>query len=89
MRLRYNFRLYPSVGQQRSLAKAFGGARVVYNDALRARREAFEAGQRISDGELSKRLTESKHRLRSCARCAERWAERSRCMSGSGRACVV
>ncbi|WP_406280032.1 transposase [Nocardia sp. NBC_00881] len=48
------------MGQQQSLAKAFGCARVVYNDALRARREAFEAGQRISDGELSKRLTESK-----------------------------
>ncbi|MGO4615920.1 RNA-guided endonuclease InsQ/TnpB family protein [Nocardia sp. 2YAB30] len=61
MQFRYNFRLYPTVGQQRSLAKAFGCARVVYNDALRARQEAFAAGQRISDGELSKRLTESKH----------------------------
>lgn len=60
MQLRYNFRLYPTVGQQRSLAKAFGCARVVFNDALRARREAFEAGQRISNGELSKRLTEAK-----------------------------
>ncbi|WP_433525277.1 RNA-guided endonuclease InsQ/TnpB family protein [Nocardia pseudovaccinii] len=60
MQLRYNFRLYPTVGQQRSLAKAFGCARVVFNDALRARREAFEAGQRISDGELSKRLTAAK-----------------------------
>ncbi|MFI7670053.1 helix-turn-helix domain-containing protein [Nocardia sp. NPDC049526] len=37
------------MGQQRSLAKAFGCARVVFNDALRARREAFEAGQRISN----------------------------------------
>jgi putative transposase len=32
----------------------------VYNDVLRARRKAFEAGQRISDAELSKQLTESK-----------------------------
>ncbi|MFE7719468.1 RNA-guided endonuclease InsQ/TnpB family protein [Nocardia rhizosphaerihabitans] len=60
MQLRYNFRLYPTVGQQQSLAKAFGCARVVYNDALAARREAFEAGRKISDGELSKRLTEAK-----------------------------
>ncbi|WP_229740232.1 helix-turn-helix domain-containing protein [Nocardia rhizosphaerihabitans] len=37
--------------QQRSLAKAFGCARVVYNDALRTRHEAFEAGQRVSDAE--------------------------------------
>lgn len=43
-----------------SLAKAFGCARVVFNDALAARREAFEVGKRISDGELSKRLTEAK-----------------------------
>ncbi|MFE3056144.1 RNA-guided endonuclease InsQ/TnpB family protein [Nocardia sp. NPDC059239] len=60
MQLRYNFRLYPTVGQQKSLAKAFGCARVVFNDALRVRQAAFQAGQRISDGELSKRLTESK-----------------------------
>ncbi|MGW6427735.1 RNA-guided endonuclease InsQ/TnpB family protein [Nocardia sp. NPDC055053] len=60
VQLRYNFRLYPTVGQQRSLAKAFGCARVVYNDALRTRREAFETGQWVSDAELSKRLTASK-----------------------------
>ncbi|MBU3063921.1 transposase [Nocardia sp. NEAU-G5] len=60
MQLRYNFRLYPTVGQGRSLAKAFGCARVVYNDALRARRAAFEAGQKINDAELSKRLTKAK-----------------------------
>jgi putative transposase len=32
----------------------------VYNDALRARQEAFGAGHRISDAELSKRVTEAK-----------------------------
>lgn len=61
MQLRYNFRLYPGVGQQVSLAKVFGCARVVFNDGLAARREAFENGQRINDAELSKRLTESKN----------------------------
>jgi IS605 OrfB family transposase len=37
VQLRYNFRLYPAPGQQASLARAFGCARVVFNDALRAR----------------------------------------------------
>lgn len=37
VQLRYNFRLYPSAGQRMALARAFGCARVVYNDALRAR----------------------------------------------------
>ncbi|WP_376701296.1 RNA-guided endonuclease InsQ/TnpB family protein [Nocardia uniformis] len=48
------------MGQQRSLAKAFGCARVVFNDALAARQEAFRAGCKISDSELSKRLTKAK-----------------------------
>jgi len=61
MRLRYNFRLYPSPGQQAALARAFGCARVVFNDALRARQEAFAAGQSyLSDRELSARLTAAK-----------------------------
>ena len=44
MQLRYNYRLYPSPGQRQALAKAFGCARVVFNDALRIRQEAFVAG---------------------------------------------
>ena len=36
MQLRYSFRLYPNAGQRAALARAFGCARVVYNDALRA-----------------------------------------------------
>ncbi|WP_405554826.1 RNA-guided endonuclease InsQ/TnpB family protein [Streptomyces sp. NBC_01171] len=57
MQLRYNFRLYPGVGQRAALACAFGCARVVYNDALRARETAREQGlpfPRI--GDLSKQL---------------------------------
>ena len=43
------------------LAKAFGCARVVFNDGLAARRTAFEGKlPYIPDGELSKRLTEAK-----------------------------
>jgi hypothetical protein len=37
MQLRYAFRLYPDTRQQTALAKAFGCARVMFNDAVRAR----------------------------------------------------
>ncbi|GAA0590452.1 RNA-guided endonuclease InsQ/TnpB family protein [Actinomadura livida] len=62
MQLRYQFRLYPNPGQQQSLARAFGCARVVFNDALRAREEALAAGLPYpSDGDLSKQvITEAK-----------------------------
>ncbi|WP_425552470.1 helix-turn-helix domain-containing protein, partial [Dactylosporangium maewongense] len=40
VQLRYNFRVYPTPGQQIELARAFGCARVVFNDALRLRRQA-------------------------------------------------
>ncbi|TDE18939.1 RNA-guided endonuclease TnpB family protein [Actinomadura sp. 6K520] len=62
MRLRYQFRLYPTPGQQQALARAFGCARTVYNDALRARREAHAAGLAyLSEGDLSKQvITEAK-----------------------------
>ncbi|MFD0534450.1 RNA-guided endonuclease InsQ/TnpB family protein [Actinomadura luteofluorescens] len=62
MQLRYRFRLYPAPGQQQALARAFGCARVVFNDALRAREQARAAGLAYpSDGELSKRvITEAK-----------------------------
>lgn len=57
MQLRYNFRLYPTLGQQQALARTFGCARVVYNDALRARKDAHEAGQPFpKTGDLSKLL---------------------------------
>jgi putative transposase len=42
--LRYNYRLYPTPGQRAALARAFGCARVVFNDGLRARQEAHAAG---------------------------------------------
>ncbi|WP_131732387.1 RNA-guided endonuclease InsQ/TnpB family protein [Actinomadura formosensis] len=55
MRLRYNFRLYPAPGQQQALARAFGCARVVFNDALRVREDAHAAGlPYLPDAELSK-----------------------------------
>ena len=61
MQLRYNFRAYPTPGQQIELAKAFGCARVVFNDGLRARQEARAEGLAyLSDAELSKRVTAAK-----------------------------
>ncbi|MEV2220121.1 transposase [Nocardia vinacea] len=61
MQLRYNFRLYPTPGQIATLARAFGCARVVFNDALRARQNAHAAGlPYLTEAALSKALTESK-----------------------------
>ncbi|WP_245721778.1 RNA-guided endonuclease InsQ/TnpB family protein [Nocardia crassostreae] len=61
MQLRYRYRLDPSPGQRTALAKAFGCARVVFNDALRTRQDARAAGLPYpTDAELSKLLTESK-----------------------------
>nr|WP_240943279.1 transposase [Planosporangium thailandense] len=60
--MRYSYRVYPTPGQCEALARAFGCARVVFNDGLRARQQAREAGlPYISDGELSKWvITEAK-----------------------------
>jgi putative transposase len=61
VRLRYNYRLYPSPGQRVALVRAFGCARTVFNDALRARQEAHAGGlPHITDAELSTRLTATK-----------------------------
>jgi putative transposase len=57
MQLRYAFRLYPEPGQRLALARAFGCARVVYNDAVRARQDARRAGEPFpTAGVLSQKL---------------------------------
>src|SRR5918993_4696216 len=57
VRLRYNYRVYPDIAQRAALARAFGCARVVFNDGLRLRRQAREAGEKyVSDGDLSKQV---------------------------------
>lgn len=62
MQLRYSFRLYPNGPQRSGLARAFGCARVVYNDALRAREDARANGDVFpKTGDLSRLLiTEAK-----------------------------
>ena len=44
VQLRYAYRLSPTAGQRQASARAFGCARVVFNDAVAARRAAHEAG---------------------------------------------
>lgn len=61
MQLRYSFRLYPNGPQRIALARAFGCARVVYNDALRTREGARAAGLPfVPSAQLSKAVTEAK-----------------------------
>ncbi len=62
VKLRYQFRLYPSAPQRTELAKAFGCARVFYNDALRLRQHAYQQGKPLpSLTELAKQvITEAK-----------------------------
>jgi putative transposase len=52
MLVRYRYRIYPTAAQRQALARTFGCARVVYNDALAERRRAYQAGERISDTEI-------------------------------------
>jgi putative transposase len=55
--LRYSFRIEPTPGQRIALARTFGCARVVYNDALAARKAAWETDQsKIPTGALAKRV---------------------------------
>ncbi len=63
MQLRCCYRLYPDESQRQALAQAFGNARVVYNDAVRARQDAHAAGEKFPSGTvLQKRLiTDAKH----------------------------
>ena len=61
VKLRYNYRLYPSPALRAALARAFGCARVVFNDALRLRQDAYAAGlPYVTDAEVSARLTAAK-----------------------------
>ncbi|MDI2128465.1 RNA-guided endonuclease InsQ/TnpB family protein [Yinghuangia seranimata] len=62
MQLRYSFRIEPSPCQRIALARAFGCARVVFNDALRIREEAHARGVPFpKSGDLSRQvITEAK-----------------------------
>jgi putative transposase len=56
MQMRYRYRIEPTPAQQLMLARVFGCARVVFNDALRVRDEAYRAGVKLSDSEIQRRV---------------------------------
>jgi hypothetical protein len=56
MLVRYRYRINPTPSQRQALARAFGCARVVYNDALAERQRAFAAGEKLSDTEVQRRV---------------------------------
>ena len=62
MLLRYRYRCYPESGQKALLAKAFGCARVVWNDALALNRQVYQnKGKSFDSGALMQRcITEAK-----------------------------
>ena len=56
MQMRYRYRIEPTPAQQAMLARVFGCARVVFNDALRVRDQGYRAGVKLSDSEIQRRV---------------------------------
>lgn len=57
MHLRYSFRIEPTPGQRTALARTFGCARVVYNDALAVRKAAWKADHsKVPTGVLARQV---------------------------------
>lgn len=60
MKLRWNFKCYPTKGQRQILAQTFGCTRFVYNRFLAERTKAFKDGKRMNYNQSSAALTELK-----------------------------
>ena len=60
MKLRYNYRIYPTDEQRKALAQTFGCVRVVYNWGLNLRSTGYKNGERITYAKSSEKLTEYK-----------------------------
>jgi len=56
MQMRYRYRIEPTPAQQAMLARVFGCARVVFNDALRVRDAAYRAGIKLSDSQIQRHV---------------------------------
>lgn len=56
MQMRYRYRIEPTAAQQQELNRVFGCCRVVFNDALRVRDEAYRSGVKMSDTEMQRRV---------------------------------
>ena len=54
--MRYRYRIEPTPAQRQMLARVFGCARVVFNDALRVRDQAYRAGVKLSDSEIQRQV---------------------------------
>ncbi len=54
--MRYRYRIEPTCAQQQMLARVFGCWRVVFNDVLRVRVEAYRAGVKLSDSEMQRQV---------------------------------
>jgi putative transposase len=54
MQVRYRYRIEPTPAQQQMLARVFGCCRVVFNDTLRSRDEAYRTGVKLSDSEIQR-----------------------------------
>ncbi len=61
MQARYRYRIELTPAQRVRLARTFGCARVVFNDAIRCRQDTYEAGEKIGPTEVQRRvITEAK-----------------------------
>jgi putative transposase len=56
MQMRYRYRIEPTSVQQCMLGRVFGCCRVVFNNALRLRAEAYRAGVKLSDSEIQRQV---------------------------------
>ncbi|KAA2246078.1 transposase, partial [Solihabitans fulvus] len=63
MLARFRYRIEPTEVQRSMLARTFGCARVVFNDAIRCRDDAYRAGESLSPAEVQRRvITQAKAR---------------------------
>jgi len=86
VQLRYSYRLYPGPDQRAALARAFGCARVVFNDALAARQAAYAAGEPyLSDAAMSAALTASKQACKECGTVHDRDVNAAKNIAALGR----
>jgi len=60
VKIRYQFRCYPTEAQKKTLSQTFGCSRYVYNWGLNLRANAFKEGQKINFGKSSAALTQLK-----------------------------
>ena len=56
MQAGYRYRIEPTPAQREMLARTFGCARVVFNDAIRCRQDAYEAGEKVGPTEVQRRV---------------------------------